>query len=397
MNTRAERAALAQPDRPRRAEPGDGRRDHRRPADRRRAARLPAPARARPDGGRRSRDERAPAVAGTRSPGCAARRRLRVGGVDPPGRQRSTAGAPRRRRPVRPRPPPPGETLADDDHDRRRSPRRRRRRWRRCRRARSTPRRRRRRRSRSRSGTACGSTSRRRPDRAHRRVQRQPGQGPRRRCENQGGYKQTIDKYVQSSQDEPARPRDVPGVHGPADRRLRHASIPVGACIEASGFDTSPFLPAGAARRTRPRACSGRCRSTSAIPVLYYNKVDVRGRRPRSRPTRRSRSTSCARRRRRSSTPARRRTGSPSTRGVDSGGGWFLEQWFARAGEPYADNGNGRLGAGDPGALRRAGGRRADDAGAVADHRRAGRHRRRQPERRSDAAQAGRPGRSRRR
>ena len=28
--------------------------------------------------------------------------------------------------------------------------------------------------------------------------------------------------------------------------------------------------------------------------------------------------------------------------GVDSGGGWFLEQWFARAGLPYADNDNGR-------------------------------------------------------
>ena len=29
--------------------------------------------------------------------------------------------------------------------------------------------------------------------------------------------------------------------------------------------------------------------------------------------------------------------------GVDSGGAWFLEQWFAKAGELYADNGNGRL------------------------------------------------------
>ena len=29
--------------------------------------------------------------------------------------------------------------------------------------------------------------------------------------------------------------------------------------------------------------------------------------------------------------------------GVDSGGAWFLEQWFAKAGQPYADNGNGRV------------------------------------------------------
>ena len=30
--------------------------------------------------------------------------------------------------------------------------------------------------------------------------------------------------------------------------------------------------------------------------------------------------------------------------GVDSGGGWFLEQWLARAGLPYANNENGRTG-----------------------------------------------------
>ncbi len=29
--------------------------------------------------------------------------------------------------------------------------------------------------------------------------------------------------------------------------------------------------------------------------------------------------------------------------GRDSGGGWFFEQWFGRAGEPFADNGNGRI------------------------------------------------------
>ena len=36
-------------------------------------------------------------------------------------------------------------------------------------------------------------------------------------------------------------------------------------------------------------------------------------------------------------------TGIALDSGVDSGGGWFLEQWFARMHEPYADNGNGRL------------------------------------------------------
>ena len=36
-------------------------------------------------------------------------------------------------------------------------------------------------------------------------------------------------------------------------------------------------------------------------------------------------------------------TGIALDSGSDSGGGWFLEQWFAKAGELYADNGNGRL------------------------------------------------------
>ncbi len=36
-------------------------------------------------------------------------------------------------------------------------------------------------------------------------------------------------------------------------------------------------------------------------------------------------------------------TGIAFDSGVDSGGGWFIEQWFARAHELYADNGNGRL------------------------------------------------------
>ena len=29
--------------------------------------------------------------------------------------------------------------------------------------------------------------------------------------------------------------------------------------------------------------------------------------------------------------------------GSGSGGGWYIEQWFANQGELYADNGNGRL------------------------------------------------------
>ena len=85
-------------------------------------------------------------------------------------------------------------------------------------------------------------------------------------------------------------------------------------------------------------------------------------------------------------------TGIALDSGVDSGGGWFLEQWFARMQRAVRRQRQRPAGAGDAGALRRPGRRRADDRGAVADHRRAGRDGRRQPERPGRLPQAGRPG-----
>ena len=52
-------------------------------------------------------------------------------------------------------------------------------------------------------------------------------------------------------------------------------------------------------------------------------------------------------------------TGIALDSGVDSGGGWFLEQWFARAGELLRRQRQRAVGAGDAGALRRPGGRRS--------------------------------------
>ena len=76
-------------------------------------------------------------------------------------------------------------------------------------------------------------------------------------------------------------------------------------------------------------------------PVLYYNRSGVRRRRARPRRppevARRGPAVLAADRR------LRRGVGLAIDTGVDSGGGWFLEQWFANAGELYADNGNGRL------------------------------------------------------
>ena len=111
--------------------------DHRVPPDHRRAARLPAPARAGPDRRRREgMTRRSPSPWSARSPRARRRGRLRVGRVDPPGRQRPRPRP--RRRPNQVRRRPRHRARRSLRRHRRRSPRRRRRRCRRCRRARST-------------------------------------------------------------------------------------------------------------------------------------------------------------------------------------------------------------------------------------------------------------------
>ena len=215
------------------------------------------------------------------------------------------------------------------------------------------------------------------------------------RLENQGGYKQTIDKYTQSEPGQPAGHGDAARVHGAADGRLGLG-------------DPGRGVHRGQRASTRRRSSTGRCSryQTEGVqwsmpfnvsePVLFYNKTAFAnaGLDPDDPPVslEELRTTSQAL----VDAPGEG-VGMAFDSGVDSGGGWFIEQWFARAGEPYADNDNGRLGAGDAGALRRAARRRPADGGAVADHRRARRHRRRQPERPGRAAQAGRPGSARRR
>ena len=126
----------------------------------------------------------------------------------------------------------------------------------------------------------------------------------------------------------------------------------------------------GRCARTRPRACSGRCRSTSATPSSTTTRrlFEAAGLDPDDPPVTLDELRAASQAIVDAGAAA---TGIAFDSGVDSGGGWFLEQWFARAGEPYADNGNGRSGAGDAGALRRPVGRRADDRGAVDDRRRA--------------------------
>ena len=112
------------------------------------------------------------------------------------------------------------------------------------------------------------------------------------------------------------------------------------ACIQTEGFDITPFLPramfayqTGGVQWAMPFNISS--------PVLYYNKAvfEEAGLDPEQPPITlddlRAYSQQVV-------DSGAATYGLALDSGVNSGGGWFLEQWLARAGLPYADNDNGR-------------------------------------------------------
>jgi sn-glycerol 3-phosphate transport system substrate-binding protein len=158
------------------------------------------------------------------------------------------------------------------------------------------------------------------------------------RLENQGGYKQTIDKYVQSGQ--ASRP-DIVQMPEYMVQQIADSDsvVPIGACIEAADFDTSAFLD----RTLDSYATEGVQWSMPfnvSDPVLYYNKAAFRqaGLDPDRPPS----TIDDLRTYSQAIVDSGFGVGLALDSGVDSGGGWFLEQWFAQQGELYADNENGR-------------------------------------------------------
>lgn len=159
-------------------------------------------------------------------------------------------------------------------------------------------------------------------------------------AENQGGYGETIDKYFQSGQG--SRPDVVMFPEYMVQRTVDSGSvIPVGACIEASGLDTSPFQQSALAAYSAGGVQWGMPFNVSN-PVLYYNRAMFAAagldpdRPPQSLAELREYSQAIV-------DSGAAAYGIALDTGSDSGGGWFLEQWFANAGEFYTDNGNGRL------------------------------------------------------
>ncbi len=158
--------------------------------------------------------------------------------------------------------------------------------------------------------------------------------------QNQTGYDAAIDKYIQSSPD--SRPDLIQFPEYTLQTFAQSGTlIPIGACIDDSGFDTSPFLdraldaynwqgvqwamPFNSQQPGAVLHCvrsSKRLDSTPTCPPITLEEM---------RATSEQIVDSDA-----------ATYGWVLDSGADSGGGWFLEQWFARAGELYADNDNGR-------------------------------------------------------
>lgn len=159
------------------------------------------------------------------------------------------------------------------------------------------------------------------------------------RLEFQGGYEQTIDKYLQSDTDN--RPDLVQMPEYTVQLMVDAASsIPVQACLEDLGDDAAQILPTALAAYAT-EGIQWAMPFNVSNPVLYYNEQVFReaGLDPDRPPLTLAELSEYGR--------AIQQSGAASY-GValdsapDSGGGWFLEQWLAKEGEFYSDNDNGR-------------------------------------------------------
>jgi sn-glycerol 3-phosphate transport system substrate-binding protein len=158
--------------------------------------------------------------------------------------------------------------------------------------------------------------------------------------ENQTGYDSGIDKYIAASSS--SRPTLVQLPEYALQEFADSGTIvPAGACIESSGYDTAPIIPRALGAYAIEGVQWGMPFNLSN-PVLYYNKkmFTAAGLDPENPPVSLDELRAAAQQLVDTGAAS---TGIALDTGADSGGGWYLEQWFSRAGELYADNGNGRL------------------------------------------------------
>jgi sn-glycerol 3-phosphate transport system substrate-binding protein len=155
----------------------------------------------------------------------------------------------------------------------------------------------------------------------------------------QASYEQTIDKYLQAGQG--SRPDLVQMPEYMVQTIIDSQSVvPVGACLRSSGYDTSAFLPT-VMDNWATQGVQWSMPFNISNPVLFYNKkmFVAAGLDPEKPPVSledmRADSEAIVK-------SGAAKYGIALDSGFDSGGGWYIEQWFAKAGEFYADNQNGR-------------------------------------------------------
>jgi sn-glycerol 3-phosphate transport system substrate-binding protein len=158
--------------------------------------------------------------------------------------------------------------------------------------------------------------------------------------QNQTSYESAIDRYIAVGQGSRPTIVQLPEyvVRSFADSGT---TVPAEACLESSGFDTSAFVPRTLSAYQYEGLQRGMPFNVSN-PVLFFNRriFEAAGLDPADPPVSLEDLRAAAEA---IVTSGAAPVGLVLESGPDSGGGWYLEQWFARAGEPYADNGNGRL------------------------------------------------------
>jgi sn-glycerol 3-phosphate transport system substrate-binding protein len=156
---------------------------------------------------------------------------------------------------------------------------------------------------------------------------------------NQTGYEQAIDKYRTSSKGDRPEIVQLPEytLQLLADSKT---IVPTQSCVNAEHYDLSDYVDRMIAYYTIGGALQAMPFNTS-VPVLYYNrKAFVAAGLDPDKPPVTLADLRAASEKLVSSKAAT--YGVALDSGLDSGGGWYIEQFMAMADQLYADNGNGR-------------------------------------------------------
>ena len=157
--------------------------------------------------------------------------------------------------------------------------------------------------------------------------------------EFQGGYEQTIDKYLQSNTGN--RPDMVQTPEYMVQQMIDTKSIvPVQACAESASYDLSQLLPQ-ALGAYATEGVQWSMPFNVSVPVLFYVKpAFTRAGLDPNKPPQSLEDLLAVGRQIVAGGGASYSVSLDSD--FDGGGGWYVEQWLAKAGEFYSNNENGR-------------------------------------------------------